>query len=114
MKVDKPWGFFRQYSYNKNCSVKIITLEPHQETSLHWHNLRSDSWVVLDAGVKVQIGEEIHEAVIGEEFYIPSGTVHKLISQSDTPARILEIAFGYTNEEDVHRLADQYGRELTL
>lgn len=81
---------------------------------MHWHNLRSDAWVVIDEGVKVQIGEELHEASVGEEFFIPSGTVHKLISQSAKPSRVLEIAFGYTNEEDVHRLADQYGRELTL
>jgi mannose-6-phosphate isomerase-like protein (cupin superfamily) len=114
LKVEKPWGFFKQYSYNKTCSVKLLTLQPHQETSLHWHNLRSDAWVVLDEGVRVQIGEELHKASVGEEFFIPSGTVHKLMSQSDKTSRVLEIAFGYTSEEDVHRLADQYGRELTL
>lgn len=114
MKVEKPWGSYKQYVYNKTCSVKLLILQPLQETSLHWHNLRSDTWVVLDDGVRVQIGEELHDAKVGEEFYIPSGTVHRLISTIDRPARILEIAFGYNNEEDNHRLADDYGRELEL
>lgn len=114
MKVDKPWGFYKQYAYNKTCSVKLLTLNSSQETSLHWHNLRSDAWVVLDEGVRVQIGEELHDAKVGEEFFIPSGTVHRLISVGDGPARVLEIAFGYNNEDDNHRLADDYGRELEL
>jgi mannose-1-phosphate guanylyltransferase/mannose-6-phosphate isomerase len=114
MKVEKPWGYYKQYAYNKTCSVKLLTLNSNEETSLHWHNLRSDAWVVLDEGVRVQIGEEFHDAKVGEEFFIPSGTVHRLMSVSDQPARVLEIAFGYNNEDDNHRIADDYGRELEI
>jgi len=114
MKVEKPWGFYKQYAHNKTCSVKLLTLHPRQETSIHWHNLRSDAWVVLDKGVRVQIGEELHDAKVGEEFFVPSGTVHRLISTNEVPSRVLEIAFGYNNEDDNHRLADDYGRELDI
>lgn len=113
MKVEKPWGNYKQYALNRNCSVKLITIEPDQETSLHWHNLRSDTWVVLDEGVRVQIGDEVHDAEVGEEFFIPSGQVHRLMSKGKR-ARILEVAFGYSNEEDIYRLADDYGREIQV
>lgn len=113
MSVFKPWGRFTQYAVNRTCSVKLITLNPHQETSLHWHNLRSDIWVILDDGLSVQIGEETHEAKAGEEYTIPAEQLHRLIS-GDKQARVLEIAFGYSVEEDTHRLADDYGRELDL
>jgi mannose-1-phosphate guanylyltransferase/mannose-6-phosphate isomerase len=113
MQVNKPWGNYRQYALNRTCSVRLITLEPNQETSLHWHNLRSDLWVILDDGIKVQIGDELHEAKAGEEFFIPSEQVHRLISTGKR-GRVLEIAFGYCIEDDIHRLADDYGRELDV
>ncbi len=111
MKVKKPWGYYDQYVFNRSCSVKILVVKSGQETSLHWHNLRSDMWIILDDGIKVQIGEEIHEARPGEEFFIPSETVHRIIS-SGKEARVLEIAFGYSSEDDIHRLADDYGRPI--
>ncbi|MHB0975640.1 MAG: phosphomannose isomerase type II C-terminal cupin domain [Candidatus Aquicultorales bacterium] len=113
MLVDKPWGHYKQYALNKTCSVKMLTIESGQETSLHWHNLRTDTWVILDEGIMVQLGDEVHEAHVGDEFYIPSGQVHRLKATKKT-ARVLEIAFGYSNEDDTHRLADDYGRELKL
>ena len=111
MKVDKPWGHYKQYALNRNVSVRLIVLEPKQETSLHWHNLRSDLWIVLDEGLKVQIGDEVHNAKQGEEFFIPSEQIHRLAA-TEKKARVLEIAFGYCIEDDIHRLADDYGREL--
>ncbi len=113
MRVEKPWGHYMQYAINRNCSVRVISLEPGEETSLHWHNLRSDLWVVLDEGIEVQIGEEIHVAREGEEFFIPSEQVHRLKSMGKK-ARVLEIAFGYCLEDDINRLADDYGRELNV
>lgn len=109
MKVNKPWGFYDQYVFNKACSVKILVVEAEQETSLHWHNLRSDMWIILDDGLQVQIGDEIHNATEGEEFFIPSETIHRIIS-TGKKGRVLEIAFGYSSEDDIHRLADDYGR----
>lgn len=111
MLVDKPWGYYKQYALNKTCSVKLLVLEPDQETSLHWHNLRSDTWVILDEGIRVQVGEEVHDAHVGDEFFIPAGQLHRLKSLGKR-AKVLEIAFGYTSEDDTHRLADDYGREL--
>src|SRR3990172_6526718 len=114
MKVDKPWGYYKQYALNRTCSVRLIVLEPKEETSLHWHNLRSDLWVILDDGIQVQIGDELHDATAGEEFFIPSEQLHRLICRGDKRTRILEIAFGYCIEDDIHRLADDYGRELDV
>lgn len=111
MKVEKPWGYYKQYALNRTCSVRLIVLEPNQETSLHWHNLRSDLWIVLDEGLQVQIGDEVREAKPGEEFFIPSEQLHRLASIGKK-ARVLEVAFGYCVEDDIHRLADDYGREL--
>lgn len=91
--------------------MKLLTLEPGQETSLHWHNLRTDTWVILDEGITVQIGDESFAAHAGDEFYVPSGQMHRLRA-GEEKARVLEIAFGYSSEDDTHRVEDDYGREV--
>ena len=49
--VDKPWGKVVTYALNQPSSVRVITVEPGQETSVHYHQMRDEMWVVLDAGL---------------------------------------------------------------
>ena len=109
MQIQKPWGSVKEYALNQTATVRIVYLEPNKETSLHSHNLRDDMWIILDKDVRVQIGDEVKETKPGDEFVIPSETLHRILS-GKTPARVLEIAFGYASEEDIHRFADDYGR----
>lgn len=111
MLEKKPWGYFKQFVLNQTCSVKLIYLEPNQETSLHYHNLRDDMWVILDDGLEVQIGEQVYQPKAGEEYVIEAEKVHRIISKGK-PGRVLEIAFGFTEEEDDLRLEDNYGRKI--
>ena len=70
MIVDKPWGKVTTYALNQPASVRIITIEPGQETSEHYHQLRDEMWVVLDEGLTVQIGNRVVQAEPGEEFVV--------------------------------------------
>ncbi len=65
MIVDKPWGKVVTYALNQPSSVRVITVEPGQETSVHYHQMRDEMWVVLDAGLNVQIGNRSVEAAVG-------------------------------------------------
>ena len=111
MFEEKPWGFIKQFVLNQPCSVKLISLEPNQETSLHHHNLRDDMWVILDDGLEVQIGDKTYNTKSGEEYVIPAEQVHRIVSKGKK-GRVLEVAFGFTDEEDNFRLEDDYGRKL--
>ena len=51
MIVDKPWGKVATYALNQPRSVRVITIEPGQETSVHYHQMRDEMWVVLDPGL---------------------------------------------------------------
>ena len=53
MIVDKPWGKVSTYALNQPSSVRVITVEPGQETSVHYHRMRDETWVVLDPGLSV-------------------------------------------------------------
>ncbi len=69
-------------------------------------------WVILDDGLKVQIGNKISTAHAGDEFIIPAEESHRIIAQGKE-GRVLEIAFGYTDEDDIYRLEDNYGRKIS-
>ena len=66
MIVDKPWGKVATYALNQPASVRVITVESGQETSVHYHQMRDEMWVVLDPGLLIQIGERAVEAEPGE------------------------------------------------
>ena len=110
VKVDKPWGRFEQYTHNLPCTVKIITVAPGGVLSRQYHYQRDELWVVLDAGAKVELGEDVLYPEVGEELFLPRETVHRLSAAGKEPVRILEISFGEFHEEDIVRLEDVYGR----
>lgn len=112
MIVDKPWGKVATYSLNQPASVRLLTILPGQETSEHYHQLRDEMWVVLDPGLRIQIGNRIVEAKPGEEFVVPAEEPHRITNVGETRGRVLEVTHGYTSEDDTHRLRDQYGRPL--
>ena len=113
MIVEKPWGRVATYAHNQPSTVRLITVEPGHETSVHFHRMRDETWVVLDAGLVVEIGEHTTRAAPGEEFVIPAEQRHRIRCEGPSAGRILEVAYGYTSEEDSERLEDQYGRPVS-
>jgi len=109
--LEKPWGNIKAYALNQPCTVKLITVEPEQETSLHYHKLRDDLWIILDEGLEVTIEGETFLPREGEEFMIPAEKRHKIRSLAKR-GRVLEIDIGFTSEDDTYRITDLYGREL--
>jgi mannose-6-phosphate isomerase-like protein (cupin superfamily) len=110
--VEKPWGKVTTYSLNQTASVRIITIDAGQTTSEHYHQLRDEMWVVLDEGLVIQIGNRVVEAKAGEEFVVASEEPHRISNRGERRGRVLEIANGYTTEDDTFRLHDDYGRPL--
>lgn len=111
MFLEKPWGSIKAYALNQPCTVKLITVEVGQETSLHYHKLRDDMWIILDDGLEVTIGGQVFLPAEGEEFMVPAMGMHKLRSLGKR-GRVLEIDIGFTSEDDNYRINDSYGRKL--
>jgi mannose-6-phosphate isomerase-like protein (cupin superfamily) len=105
----RPWGGFEQFTLNEKSTVKILTINPGESPSVQKHSHRSEFWVMLDNPVKVTRGNKSFRAKKGDEIFIKKGQVHTAEAYSKT-ARILEIAFGYFDEDDIIRLKDKYGR----
>ena len=83
---------------------------PRHSSPMTVHRMRDEMWVVLDAGLTIEIGNKVVEAQPGEEFMIPAEETHRIRCTAATRGRILEIAYGYTTEDDTQRLEDAYGR----
>lgn len=106
----RPWGKFRSYPHKEAGSIKIITVNPNGALSLQYHNRRSEFWVILDKGLEITLGEKIWQTQENEEIFIPIKTPHRIRNTGKHPARIMEIWIGNSDEDDIVRLEDIYGR----
>lgn len=108
--VTRPWGSFLQYAHNRECTVSLMTVLPGQRLSLQSHTARAELWIVIDEGALVQVGdaEQVHRA--GDEIWIPAGERHRLSCTGDRPVRVLEVAFGNWQQDDIRRYDDLYAR----
>ncbi len=107
----RPWGKFRSFPRGQAGSIKIITVEAGQALSLQYHQKRSEFWIVLDEGLEVTAGNRVWQPGKDEEIYIPRKTPHRIRNVGKKPARIMEIWIGKSEESDIIRLDDEYGRK---
>jgi len=108
--VSRPWGFFKQYANNEDCTVSLMTVLPGQRLSLQSHTGRAELWIVIDDGAVVQVGDDISEYKMGDEIWIPVNERHRLNCKGNKPVRVLEVAFGNWQQEDIQRYDDDYKR----
>lgn len=106
----RPWGKFRSFPYEQAKSIKIITVNPGESLSLQYHHNRSEFWIVLDTGLEVTVGDRVWQPEEGEEIFIPRESPHRLRCLSPKKARVMEIWIGDSDESDIVRLKDDYGR----
>ena len=117
-EVTRPWGSFQVLSKDEKYWQKIITVKPYQRLSLQYHNHRSEYWVVESGEGTVQIDDKMYPAKEGSTFFIPIGSLHRVINGTVTgnnaPHRedfvFRETAIGMVDEDDIVRVDDVYGR----
>ena len=107
---ERPWGRFQQFVANRPVTVKTITVEPGQRLSLQRHEHREEMWHVLDGCADVHVAGDERTLVAGELLVVPRGAVHRLGNSGTEVVRVLEIAFGHFDEDDIERLEDDYTR----
>lgn len=108
--VERPWGNFKQYIHNMPCTVSLMTVMPGQRLSLQSHTGRAELWIVLDDDAEVQVGNKIKKYNAGDEIWIPATERHRLSCRGKNSIRVLEIAFGNWQQEDIKRYEDDYHR----
>ncbi|MBC7216837.1 MAG: phosphomannose isomerase type II C-terminal cupin domain [Candidatus Caldatribacterium sp.] len=112
-ETQKPWGRFIRYTLNEPTTVKILEVNPGASLSLQSHTHRDELWVLLAGKATVELDGKVRELEELEPFFIPRGAKHRLRAHN-TKVRVLEISFGYFDEEDIIRFEDDYGRAKNL
>jgi len=109
--VIRPWGWYREYARNIQCTVWFVEMKPGECGSLQMHAGFDELWIFLTDGAEVQIGDEIHNPSAGDEIFIPRRTRHRLSNlRGKYPVRMFEVAFGTVSDDDKVRYEDKYGR----
>lgn len=109
--VRRPWGTYRSVAVGPRHQVKHITVTPGHKLSLQRHRHRSEHWVVVEGVAKVVHGETSRELEVNESLFVPQGCVHRLENPGPGPLHLVEVQVGdYLGEDDIERLADDYGR----
>jgi len=108
--VERPWGHFLQYANNQEATVSLMLVKPGQRLSLQAHTGRAELWIALDDGAKVEIDDQVYFPKQGDELWIAAGARHRLSCMADESVRVLEVAFGNWQQEDIIRFADDYQR----
>jgi len=106
----RPWGWFERLTQDEASTVKILTVEPGHRLSLQRHACRDELWTIIEPGLVVDIAGERRQVVPGDRLWIPRGTPHRVGNVAKVPGRLLEVAFGRFDEDDIERLADDYRR----
>jgi mannose-6-phosphate isomerase len=114
-KVEKPWGHELIFARTDRYAGKLLFVRAGESLSLQFHNVKDESWYVLEGRAKLEFGAPGERMLVSEvvgrgaSFRLQAGTVHRVNAIEDTT--IIEVS---TPElDDVVRLEDRYGREGT-
>ena len=106
----RPWGRYIVLTEGKDYKVKEITILPGQQTSLQYHDYRTEYWTVTEGSGTVIVNEDKISAKPGNTFTIPIKAVHRLTAE-ENGITIVEVQMGEKClEEDIVRLEDDYSR----
>lgn len=107
-----PWGYSWVLAQNRDrVTAKLLTVYPGESLSLQRHQHRDELWMVVAGQPHVQIGTDRWRAWQWSMYEIPAGVTHRLwVMKGDQPAKVVELAFGTFDDEDIERLDDVYGR----
>ena len=116
-KTVRPWGTFYNLERDDGYLVKKLHLHPDSRTSLQYHSERDEVWVVVQGHGKAWhtngFGDIIQETISpGDTIKVYAGFPHRIENHSPNDDLVLiEVQLGDPiDEEDIVRVADDYGR----
>jgi len=93
----------KELSGSGDITLGLGELDPGKVHGVHWHPHADEIYYVLEGVAKVTLGDEEIVADPGTAIYIPKGTKHGIINQSDKPFVLLWVTKGQILIEDYSR-----------
>ena len=107
----RPWGQFWVLHDDPGFKVKRIDVLPGKRLSYQRHAQRAEHWVVV-AGRAIVTLDGVERALgPGESIDVPLGAAHRVANPGPGLLSFVEVQLGsYFGEDDIERLADDFGR----
>lgn len=112
LTTHRPWGTYTILEDSQGYKIKRIEVLPGKRLSLQKHFHRNEHWIVLSGTATVEIDDHVFTVCPNESIYIKMGQKHRLINDGKIPIILIEAQVGeYTNEDDIIRFDDDFGRK---
>ena len=109
--VYRPWGSYESVDSGPGYQVKHLTVKAGHTLSLQTHEQRAEHWVVISGVADVVRGDETLVLTETMSIDVPVGCPHRLGNTGPGLLHLVEVQTGsYLGEDDIVRLADDYGR----
>ncbi len=106
-----PWGKWEVLLEERNYKVKRVTVLPGKRLSYQKHLHRNEHWSIVDGIAVVTVEGNDSRLEVGQAIDIPKEAAHRVANPGQIPLVFIEIQRGnYLGEDDIVRLADDYGR----
>lgn len=107
----RPWGFYRILADEDDHKIKRIVVHAGGRMSLQRHRLRDEHWYVISGEGQVVLGEGVIHLKRGQCIDIRRNELHRIENTGAVDLVLIEIQTGdYFGEDDIERVADDYGR----
>jgi mannose-6-phosphate isomerase len=111
---ERPWGAWHVLDEGRGYKVKRIEVRPGARLSYQTHGQRAEHWTVVQGTATCLIGGETIELGPGGSVDIDLGVPHRISNTHDQELVLIEIQRGdYLGEDDIVRLEDDYGRDVS-
>jgi len=108
-KVERKWGHYSILYNRPDCKIKELTLLPGKSISLQKHEIRSETWQMIDGTCEVRLGPTATKLIKntigpGDIVTVPYERWHTLKNVGNYPAVLIEIQSGsQLDENDIIR-----------
>jgi mannose-6-phosphate isomerase len=112
--AERPWGSWQVLGGGPGYQVKRIEVRPGERLSYQTHEHRAEHWTVVRGIATCVLDGDTVEVKTGGSVDVPLGTPHRIANLHDEDLVLIEVQRGdYLGEDDIVRLADDYGRDTS-
>ena len=118
-RIAKPWGEELILRRSADSVVKMLRINPRSRLSLQFHRQKHETLMLLSGTALLSVGpsaDRLRDSRLapGTCVAIAPRTIHR-VEAGSAGAEVLEVASRLTDDEDdIVRLADDYGRVALL
>src|SRR6185312_16328270 len=81
IRVDKVWGFEQIICNTPLYCSKFLHVKPGMQCSLHYHEIKDETFYVLDGQCDIRLGRDTISLQAGQTVHVPPNTVHRFGSK---------------------------------